>query len=231
MNSKKNIIAHRGIFNNKEIPENSLKSFKEALDQNIPIEIDIQATKDNILVVFHDHSLNRMTGTKKLLQNCTYNELQNLNLLNTKEKIPTLKEVLQLINNQVLLDIEIKNTKYIKKICNLLMNELTNYHNYTLKSFNPNIVHYLKKNYQNIKVGYLLGDKNVYLKSIYYPLLSNPLTLYYCHPDFLAISKKLWSKKKYHKLQKKYPIYLWTIKKKEELIDPSLAYICENLPF
>lgn len=231
MINKNNIIAHRGLFDNNEIPENSIKAFKKALQKNISIELDIQPTKDNILVVFHDYNLKRMTGNNALLQDLTYEQLQRLYLLNTKEKIPTLKEVLQLIDNKVLLDIEIKNTKNIKKICNLLIKELTNYSNYTLKSFHPGIVHYLKKNYPNLKVGYLLGDKNVYQNKLYYLFLSNSIILYYCHPDFIAISKKLWKKKKYKKLQEKYPIYLWTIKRKEEFVDSSLTYICENLPF
>ena len=51
------IIAHRGIFNNLNIPENSIKSFKKALRLGYPIELDVHLTKDNILVVFHDHNL------------------------------------------------------------------------------------------------------------------------------------------------------------------------------
>ena len=226
-----NIIAHRGIFDNINTPENSLKAFQKALQKNIPIELDIQPTKDNTLVVFHDYNLNRMTGKNKLLQDSTYNELKELNLLNTKEKIPTLKEVLELINDKVLLDIEIKNTKDISNTCDLLMTELTNYSNYMLKSFHPGIVHYLKKNYPSTTVGYLLGDKKVYRKPLHYLFFSNPVMISYIHPDFLAISKKLWSKKKYQKLQRKYPIYIWTIRKKEEFTNSSLTYICENLPF
>ena len=57
-----NKIAHRGMFDNIKIPENSLSSFKKALKYNYSIELDIQLTKDNILVVFHDSNLKRMTG-------------------------------------------------------------------------------------------------------------------------------------------------------------------------
>ena len=45
----KKIIAHRGVFNNKDIPENSLKSFREAVKLNYDVEFDIHLTKDNIL--------------------------------------------------------------------------------------------------------------------------------------------------------------------------------------
>ena len=65
---KNKIIAHRGVFNNIDIPENSMKAFKKALKLNYPIELDIQLTKDNILVVLHDHTLQRMTGDSRILQ-------------------------------------------------------------------------------------------------------------------------------------------------------------------
>ena len=144
-----NIIAHRGIHDNKETPENSLKAFAKALNRNIPIELDVQLTKDNIIVVFHDYSLFRMTGKKAYLQDLTYNELQELYLLDTKEKIPTLKEVLDLIQGKVLIDIEVKNSNSIDKLCRILKEELFNYNNYILKSFHPLIVRKLKKLFPN----------------------------------------------------------------------------------
>ena len=73
INSK--IIAHRGIFDNIKIPENSIKAFQKAIDKNIPIELDVQLTKDNVLVVFHDYTLDRMTSQKGILQKKTYEEI------------------------------------------------------------------------------------------------------------------------------------------------------------
>ena len=101
----KKIIAHRGVFNNKDIPENSLKSFREAVKLNYDVEFDIHLTKDNILVVFHDDNLKRMTGSDKNIQDCTYDEIKDLKLLNTNEHIPTLDEVLKVIDNKVFMDI------------------------------------------------------------------------------------------------------------------------------
>ena len=62
MNIPNNKIAHRGVFNNTSIPENSMKAFQKAIDLNYSIELDIQFTKDFVLVVFHDDNLKRMTG-------------------------------------------------------------------------------------------------------------------------------------------------------------------------
>ena len=54
------LIAHRGIFDNQVIPENSLAAFRKARDYHFPIELDVSLTKDGVLVVFHDKNLQRM---------------------------------------------------------------------------------------------------------------------------------------------------------------------------
>ena len=55
--------AHRGLFDNaSDAPENSLLAFKKAVDAGYGIELDVQLSKDNQLVIFHDATLNRMCG-------------------------------------------------------------------------------------------------------------------------------------------------------------------------
>ena len=223
------IIAHRGVFDNKSVPENSMLSFMNAIKYNYPIELDVQLTKDNKLVVFHDDNLLRMTGYDKLLQEANYSEISNLKLLNANEKIPTFNEVLKLINNRVFLDIEVKNTKRVKETCDLLMKELINYSNYSIKSFNPFIVRFIKKNYPSVRCGYLISSK--YNKLILFLCKSNFFIKYYMC-DFLSLDKKLLKKDKFKNLSSKYPLQVWTIKKKEDVnyID-NVTYICNNLPF
>ena len=110
-----NIIAHRGVHDNKKTPENSLEAFQKAIEYNYPIELDVQLTKDNILVVFHDFTLTRMTKNTNYIQDTNYQDIKDLKLLNTNEKIPTLKEVLELVDNKLLIDIEIKNYTALKR--------------------------------------------------------------------------------------------------------------------
>ena len=216
-----NLIAHRGAFDNVSIPENSIKAFQEAIKLGLAVEYDVQLTKDNVLVVFHDDNLYRMTGVDKKIEDVTFDEINKLTLLDTKEHIPTLKDVLNLINNKVFMDIEIKNTKRYKVLCNLLMNELKQYYNYSLKSFYPKIVRYLKNNYKDIKCGLLIGDcyKKLPIKTI----------IKYSKCDFLSISKKLLNKNKFIKLSKNYPTQIWTIKDKNELVSEQYTYICNNI--
>lgn len=153
-----NIIAHRGVYDNKNIPENSIEAFKKALSYKYPIELDVQLTKDNILVVFHDFTLTRMTTNTNYIQDMKYEDIKKINLLDTKEIIPKFKDVIKIVNEEVLLDIEIKNTNRIKDTCDILINELSGYKNFILKSFNPQIVNYLKKKSPNLEVGLLITD-------------------------------------------------------------------------
>ena len=216
-------IAHRGLWDNETIPENSMKAFQKAIQNSYPIELDVQLTKDNVLVVFHDYNLKRMTGVPIYLQESTFQEIEECPLLMTKERIPTFQSVLDLVKDKVFLDIEIKQTKKIALVCDTLMKELGDFSNFVIKSFDPRIVRYLKTHYPNVEVGYLIHKK--------YPtwwqkiLLPSSFMLWYTKTDFLAIHKKLLELKKYQKLSKKYPIFLWTIQDTNEIQSPDFIYV------
>lgn len=233
LNLKNLNIAHRGIFNNIDIPENSLKAFKLAVSKNIPVELDVQLTKDNVLVVFHDDNLYRMTGCNQDLKDMNYQDIKKLFLLNTKEKIPTLKEVLELVNNKVLIDIEIKRTKKINKICQLLLEEITDYkNNVIVKSFDPLIIYKIKKTAPYIIRGLLI--KNRYDNKLFEKIMRTKFILNICKPNFIAISKSILKNEVYLEKIKNIPIFVWTIENKEELKKinkKDFSYICNNLPY
>lgn len=226
---KNNKIAHRGIYDNNTIPENSIKAFKKALNLGYSIELDIQLTKDLIPVIYHDDNLKRLTNIDNEIKNLNYNELKNIKLLNTNEHIPTLKEVLNLVNNKVPLLIEIKdNNKNIPLIYEILLNELKNYNNYLIQSFNPKILHYIKKINPNIQTGLLIRNNKHKIKNL---IIINSLIIRYCKPDFISISKKLLNKKSYINLSKKHNTFIWTITEKKEINNDDYTYICNNLPY
>ena len=212
------VIAHRGVHDNKSTPENSIKAFYKAVIKEYPIELDIQLTKDNEIVVFHDKNLKRMTGLDKDVEDLTLDEIKKLKLLDTNEHIPTLDEVLKLVNGKVLIDIEIKPTERYKEICALLNEKLKDYKGDILvKSFDYRIPRWFKKNNPNIKRGLLLSDTNHCV-----------IRLLLCKPDFLAISKKC----NLNSFIKKYPILLWTIKDPKEFNkykNTTTNFICNNL--
>lgn len=109
------IWAHRGCSQN--YPENTLLSFSKAIELKdlCGIELDIQLTKDNELVVIHDERVDRTTEGIGFVRDYTLKELQTLNIY-PGQKIPTMEEVFDLIGNRLKngmkLNIELKNSVY-----------------------------------------------------------------------------------------------------------------------
>ena len=221
------LIAHRGIYDNVTIPENSIKAFKLSIKKKIPIELDLQLTKDDKIVVFHDENLNRMTGINGKIKNYNYEELKKLNLLNTNEKIPLFSEVLKITDNKVLLDIEIKKGFNTKKMMTELFRLLdqTN-QEYIIKSFDIRYLLWLKKNRPNVIRGLLASKYKKlpwYKRIISFPS-SHLLGVNIIKPDFIAYNLKYINYKKLKKLKRKgIKIFAWTIKN-EELMNKAKKY-------
>ena len=99
------IIAHRG--NCQGLPENSETAFKQSIAYGVDgIETDVQLTKDNIPVIFHDRISLKLTGTRKWISSYTLGELLQFDIKN--EKILTLTEILKLFSKETSLYVEIK---------------------------------------------------------------------------------------------------------------------------
>lgn len=102
-------FAHRGLYNNEAgIPENSMMAFQRALEKGYGIEIDVRLTRDRVPIIFHDGSLRRMCGDDRQPEMLTLKEIKNLRLLNTEEKIPTLEEFLELVQDKTNVLVEFK---------------------------------------------------------------------------------------------------------------------------
>ena len=108
--------AHRGLHGNNVL-ENSLEAFKLACENKVGIELDVQLSKDGTAMVFHDFSLLRMTGVDKQLCELDRSELYELSLKNSEQKIPTLEEVLTLVNGQVPILVELKGELFNTSVC------------------------------------------------------------------------------------------------------------------
>ena len=66
--------AHRGLHGNG-VPENSLLAFELACQRGDGIELDVQLSRDGVVMVFHDYTLNRVTGVDKKLCDLDASEL------------------------------------------------------------------------------------------------------------------------------------------------------------
>ena len=148
-------IAHRGLFNEK-YPENSLAAFKNAVKNKLPIEFDVSCLADGTPVIFHDQKLARMTGKDGFISMLTIDDLSKLYLAGTKEKIPTLKEALSVIDGKVPILIEIKNYGKVGLMEKQVWKVLQGYSGeYMIESFNPFTLEWFKKNAPNVKRGQL----------------------------------------------------------------------------
>ena len=107
------VLGHRGASG--YAPENTIESFKMALDMNSDgVELDVQMSKDGVLVIIHDELIDRTSNGKGWVKDYTFEELRSFNFNNHKEGyefcyIPTLEEVLELFKGTgKLINIEIK---------------------------------------------------------------------------------------------------------------------------
>ena len=183
-------IAHRGIHDNKTIAENSMTAFRKAVEAGYGIELDVRFTKDRRMVVFHDDDLNRMCGDPRLVSDVTYNELKNIPLRHSGETIPTLREVLDVVNGQVPLLIEMKSgISAAMDIPIRLAQEMKHYKGiYSVESFNPLYIRKYRKLDKDIACG-VLSTKFPKVKLKQKPLaivLENLLMNFLAKPDFIA---------------------------------------------
>lgn len=90
--------AHRGLHA-AGIPENSLAAFSKARELGFGVELDVHLTLDGALVVFHDHTTERMCGRAGTIEQMTLDELGEHRLMGTDEAVPTFDEVLRLFES------------------------------------------------------------------------------------------------------------------------------------
>lgn len=108
--SKVFVASHRADWRNW--PENSLEGINSAIEMGVDIvEVDLQLTKDSVLIIMHDGKLDRTTTGKGKISETTYDEIKNLRLKNgvgiyTRHKVPTLEEVLNLSKGRVMLNLD-----------------------------------------------------------------------------------------------------------------------------
>lgn len=107
------VIAHRGFSG--QAPENTLASFQKAVELGSDmIELDVRFSKDGQVVVIHDDTIDRTTNGRGKVADYTLKELKQFDAGSwfapqfSGERIPTLKEVLELVKGKVLVNIEIK---------------------------------------------------------------------------------------------------------------------------
>lgn len=224
-----NLFAHRGLFNNEDIPENSMAAYKKAIEKGYGIELDVHITLDGRLVVFHDDDFKRMCGFDGSPEKMNFDDIRKLRLLDTDEIIPEFCEFLELVDGQVPLIVEIKGTDTNTKVCEEAARYLDDYKGeYCMESFNPIYVGWFRKNRPDVTRGQLAcpmekhGSLGLRLRDF---ALENMLLNVISRPDFLAYDHNGVKKLSFRaaKLMGGHPV-AWTIRSKESLDDMKKHY-------
>ena len=185
--------AHRGLFDNdSDAPENSLGAMRKAVEAGYGIEFDVQLSKDDVPVVFHDATLKRMCGVDGNVWDYTVEELQKMKLANSNETIPTLEQVLRVVDGKVPLIVEYKMDRVDTKVCKLGNAILEKYNGvYCIESFHPFAVKWYREHRPDVIRGQLSQDfsKTDY-KGIQYWAMTHLLLNFLTRPDFIAYNHK-----------------------------------------
>ncbi|MFH4981116.1 hypothetical protein AB6A40_007825 [Gnathostoma spinigerum] len=159
------IGGHRGAP--KVAPENTIASFKEAVDSKVDlVEFDLALTKDNVVVLMHDDDTSRTCGEPGLISSLTYDEIKKRNAGRTfcaerkidevMYPIPTLIEVVdfcQKNNIKMLFDVKDSSHEMVQQIASIISSRNL-YSQAIISSFFPHIPYAVKRLDNRILTGY-----------------------------------------------------------------------------
>jgi len=182
--------THRGLHTkDQKIPENSISAFKAAREGGYGVELDVQFSKDKKVVVFHDIDLKRVCGIDALVNSKDWNELSELKLFDTQERIPLFTDVLDVLEDTPVI-VELKaagpnNVKLCEETLKILRKKGKKW---CIESFDPRIAGWFKKNAPDVLRGQLSNPPKdmIGISAINKLLLGYLLTNFISRPHFIA---------------------------------------------
>lgn len=214
---KTRLIAHRGIYDNKRIYENTISAIQRAIKHQYIIEFDVRLLSDGTCVVFHDQNMERLLHVEGNIERITYDELCYI----AKYQVPTLEEVLDLVAGSVPVLIDLKtitSKRLLEKKVAIILDEYKG--DFAVQSFHIRTLKWFYKNRPNYITGYLINRKN---------LTKNYFFKKY---DFVNINIKLLSDRRVKKLKEDKMVMGYTINTKEEYALKQNIYdnlVCNNI--
>jgi len=186
--------AHRGLYSkDQSVPENSLSAFRAAALNGYAVELDVQLSADGEAVVFHDESLRRMTGDRRCVKDLSLAKLKQLRLRDTDEQIPTLQEVLAVVDGMVPILVEIKSCADKNRICRSVVHAFEGYEGlWSVQSFDPTVVGWFRRHAPQVVRGILTMPRIDFKEKLKWPfpfLLSNVMANFIARPHFIAHGK------------------------------------------
>ena len=175
------------------------------------IEIDLFKCKSGELVVFHDKTLNRLTDAEGLIESLDIDSIRKIKILN-KYKIPTLNEVLNLIDGNVFLNIELKGSETALLTNQIIKNYLKKGNwtaeKFIISSFNWKELENFYKNNKQVPIAILTDADPLDALPVARKLKAKAI-----NPSYKSLNSK--NVKKIHEAG--YKIYPYTVNKKENI--------------
>lgn len=229
-------FAHRGSLT--EAPENTPAAIQKALTHNtLAIEIDVQLTKDQQLVVIHDQKLLRFNKNfPGYVKDYTLKEIKQIDVGSAFSEqfkgvpLATLDEILEIIPNDLMLNIEIKNIPVIYEgIESILLDCLRN-HQREDKVLISSFDHQALKNFQGL-------TSNIPIGLLFYYRLLNPWEyIQHCGLDIYSVHPmQNWTDKKFIEECQKlgYKVFPYTVNNQtryEQLLEMGVDGVFSNNP-
>ena len=184
------LYAHRGLHDgNHQVPENSLAAFRRAVEAGYGIELDVQLTADQKLIVHHDGNTLRVCGVDAVIHQTLYADLPPLP---DGSAIPTFDEVLALVDGRVPMIVEVKPEGSAVANASGTLAALRQYTGpYCVESFHPMAVQYFRTHAPGILRGQLaMGGARQPAETSWleYFLLKYLLINVFGRPHFIAYS-------------------------------------------
>lgn len=213
--------AHRGLHDERRA-ENSRAAFAAAVEAGYGIELDTRLSADGVVVVCHDATLTRVCGVDRRVKDMTAAELAALDLCQTGEGIPTLAEVLALVDGRVPILVEIKeDTAADTDVSVATLAQLADYRGpYIIEGFNPLTLGRVKKIMPKVPRGLLCSHftKEHGLRTPMYRVLQLFLLNFIARPQFLAYDggSRRYLPFRIFSAVFRIPLFAWTVTSQEE---------------
>jgi glycerophosphoryl diester phosphodiesterase len=196
-------FAHRGLHQRFDVPENSLAAFAAAVELGAGIECDLRLTADNRILVIHDSTAWRMCSSPLAIGRSTLAELSLLRV--GEQRIPTLDDLLELVNGRVPLLLEVKVGNDVRRWPSALKRTLAGYDGrFGVMSFDARLGRLLKARLPSVPRGLVIRQK---LKP--WP---RRLAFWLADPDFIAVERAALREDWVAQARERMPVYSWTIK-------------------
>ncbi len=207
LNNKPLYIAHRGY--NINSPDNSISAIKSAIENGFTwVEVDVVASKDEVLYCNHDFDLEETTDGAGYIYN---HSSKNINMIsyrdkktnNYLERIAKLSVILEMFKNKINFNIEIKSNGMFdlsaaRAVTKLI--ERYNINSFIISSFNPIVILYFRLFNRKISTGLILDSNSSYF-------LIHLLHPQFIHPKIELLSDQMLSDSKKHN----FGINVWTL--------------------